>query len=219
MLVNCTSESQNLLHRRQNKNLRALIEKITTFSTIYKTFWSFHCILQNLDYGFFSPGKNICSVNTLTFPLSLLCLPNVTFLQFLFQPSASPPYLLSVSFYCSDVSSGAVSPASAAFAPIILVPWSLTAQHLLAANILREPGGVWLLRQALVSQWYSSPKDNGAQFDVFKMRGDSPMHPQVQGSVWENHMGYGPGEKMGPGELAHFQGWLRLSSGTILLYK
>lgn len=44
------------------------------------------------------------------------------------------------------------------------------------------------------------------QFDVLKMKGDSFVHPEVQGSAWENPIGYRPGEKKGPGELADFQG-------------
>ena len=57
----------------------------------------------------------------------------------------SLPYLLSFSFYCSDLSGSAVALLSAAFALILLVFCGVIAELLLAADILREPGvfGLW----------------------------------------------------------------------------
>ena len=41
---------------------------------------------------------------------------------------------------------------------------------------------------------------------MLRMKGDSFIHPEVQGSVWEDPMGYSLGEKKDPGELVDFQG-------------
>ena len=81
VFVDCTSESQNLLHRREKEKQRTLIFLSPAFMKHFEIFIVF-CKISVSD---FSPGKNIHSVNTLTFShLSFLCLTNVTFLQFFF---------------------------------------------------------------------------------------------------------------------------------------
>lgn len=93
------------------------------------------------------------------------------------------------SFTALNLSGAAVSPASAAFPLILFIPQSLIAQHLLAADIVREPGCVWFLRKVLIFLLFSSKQDNGDEFGVQQMKSGYFIHLQVQGSAWENIMG------------------------------
>lgn len=66
-------------------------------------------------------------------------------------------------FTAFNLSGAAVSPASAAFPLILFIPQSLIAQHLLAADIVREPGCVLFLRKVLIFLLFSSKQDNGGR--------------------------------------------------------
>lgn len=72
VLVSCTSESQNLLHRRQKEKFRSLIEARKAFLQYLQDILEFSLsFAKTMKVLYFSSGKNTHNINALSFSWSL----------------------------------------------------------------------------------------------------------------------------------------------------